>query len=143
MPLMTGVEFLQHLTNIFPDAKRVLLTNYADTEAIMMSINKVRIDYYLEKPWEPPEVNLYPPLNDLLDDWWACFKPPFEGVKVIGPRWSPRSHEITDFLSRNGISFQFLDIEVNAEAHTLLSSLIGSDSAASTATDPQALIHFP
>ncbi|MGA9941489.1 MAG: response regulator, partial [Nitrososphaeraceae archaeon] len=132
MPLMTGVEFLQHLTNIFPDAKRVLLTNYADTEAIMMSINKVRIDYYLEKPWEPPEVNLYPPLNDLLDDWWACFKPPFEGIKVIGPRWSPKSHEITDFLARNGITFQFLDIEVNTEAHTLLSSLIGSDTAAST-----------
>jgi thioredoxin reductase (NADPH) len=143
MPLMTGVEFLQHLTNIFPDAKRVLLTNYADREAIMMSINKVRIDYYLEKPWEPPEVNLYPPLNDLLDDWWACFKPPFEGIKVIGPRWSPRSHEITDFLARNGITFQFLDIEVNAEAHTLLSSLLGSDTAASTATDPQGLMHFP
>ena len=102
------------------------LTNYADTEAIMMSINKVRIDYYLEKPWDPPEVNLYPPLNDLLDDWWACFKPPFEGIKVIGPRWSPRSHEITDFLSRNGITFQFLDIEVNAEARyfTFLSNTI-------------------
>ena len=143
IPLMTGVEFLQNLTNIFPDAKRVLLTNYADREAIMMSINKVRIDYYLEKPWEPPEVNLYPPLNDLLDDWWACFKPPFEGIKIIGPRWSPKSHEITDFLARNGIPFQFLDIEVNAEAHSLLSSLIGSDSAAPTATDPQTLMHFP
>ena len=143
IPLMTGVEFLQNLTNIFPDAKRVLLTNYADREAIMLSINKVRIDYYLEKPWEPPEVNLYPPLNDLLDDWWACFKPPFEGIKVIGPRWSPKSHEITDFLARNGIPFQFLDIEVNAEAHSLLSSLIGSDSAAPTATDPQTLMHFP
>jgi len=142
MSLMTGVEFLQHLTNIYPDAKRVLLTNYADREAIMMSINKVRIDYYLEKPWEPPEVNLYPPLNDLLDDWWACFKPPFEGIKIIGPRWSPKSHEITDFLARNGITFQFLDIEVSAEAQGLLTSLSGSDTAASTATDPQTL-HFP
>jgi len=142
IPLMTGVEFLQQLTNIFPDAKHVLLTNYADREAIMMSINKVGIDYYLEKPWEPPEVNLYPPLNDLLDDWWACFKPPFEGIKIIGPRWSPKSHEITDFLARNGITFQFLDIEVSAEAQGLLTSLSGSDTAASTATDPQTL-HFP
>lgn len=141
MPHMTGVEFLQHLTDVFPDAKRVLLANFADREAIMMSINKVRIDYYLDKPWDPPEVNLYPPLNDLLDDWWACFKPPFEGIKVIGPRWSPRSHEITDFLSRNGIMFQFLDIEADPEARSLIASLLGSNRA--SPTSGHSLVHFP
>lgn len=144
MPGMTGVEFLQKVTGLFPDAKRVLLSNFADREAIMMSINKVRIDYYLDKPWDPPEVNLYPPLNDLLDDWWACFKPPFEGIKVIGPKWSPRSHEITDFLARNGIMFQAVDMEADSEARSLVSSLIGSDAAASAATgQTQALMHFP
>ena len=141
MPQMTGVEFLQHITDIFPDAKRVLLANFADREAIMMSINKVRIDYYLDKPWDPPEVNLYPPLNDLLDDWWTCFKPPFEGIKVIGPRWSPRSHEITDFLSRNGIMFQFLDMEADSEARSLIASLLGSNAASSTSG--HSLMHFP
>ena len=146
MPQMTGVEFLQHLTDVFPDAKCVLLANFADREAIMMSINKVRIDYYLDKPWDPPEVNLYPPLNDLLDDWWACFKPPFEGIKVIGPRWSPRSHEITDFLSRNGIMFQFLDMEADPEARSLIASLLGSNPASSTSgssTSGHSLMHFP
>jgi thioredoxin reductase (NADPH) len=69
MPQMTGVEFLQHLIEVFPEAKRVLLTAYADRDAVMMSINKVKIDYYLDKPWDPPEENLYPALNDLLDDW--------------------------------------------------------------------------
>jgi thioredoxin reductase (NADPH) len=141
MPQMTGVEFLQHLTDIFPDAKRVLLANFEDREAIMMSINKVRIDYYLDKPWDPPEVNLYPPLNDLLDDWWTGFKPPFEGIKVVGPRWSPRSHEITDFLSRNGIMFQFLDMEADPGARSLIASLLGSNRA--SPTSGHSLMHFP
>jgi thioredoxin reductase (NADPH) len=84
MPQMTGAEFLQLTMNVFPEARRVLLTAYGDKDAIMMSINKVKIDYYLMKPWDPPEEHLYPALNDLLDDWWASFRPPFEGVKVIG-----------------------------------------------------------
>ena len=102
MPQMTGVEFLGKTMDIFPDAKRVLLTDYGDTEAVMKSINKVNVDYYLMKPWHPPEVHLYPHLDDLLDDWWISFRPPFEGIKVIGLRWSPRSHEIKEFLARNG-----------------------------------------
>jgi thioredoxin reductase (NADPH) len=122
MPQMTGVEFLGKTMGIFPDAKRVLLTDYGDTEAVMKSINKVNVDYYLMKPWHPPEVHLYPHLNDLLDDWWISFRPPFEGIKVIGLRWSPRSHETKEFLARNGIPYQWLDIEDSKEARRLVSS---------------------
>ena len=121
MPLMTGVEFLEHTMNIFPEAKRMLLTTYEDTDAVITSINKVKIDYYLTKPWDPPEEHLYPVLNDLLDDWWASFRPPFEGIKVVGLKWSPRSHEIKDFLARNCISYQWLDIEGDEEARRLVS----------------------
>jgi hypothetical protein len=105
----------------FQKQKRVLLTDYADKDAIMMSINKIKIDYYLTKPWDPPEEHLYSALNDLLDDWWASFRPPFEGIKVIGLRWSPRSHEIKEFLARNSIPFQWLDIEGDEEARRLVS----------------------
>jgi thioredoxin reductase (NADPH) len=121
MPEMTGVEFLQHTMDVFPDAKFILLTQYRDTEAVMRSINKVRIDYYLTKPWDPPEEHLYPVLDDLLNDWWASCRPPFEGIKVIGVRWSPRSHEIKEFLARNGIPYQWLDIERDQEARSLVS----------------------
>ena len=105
MPHMTGVEFLEKAMEFYPDAKRVLLTAYADTDAAIRSINKARIDYYLMKPWDPPEENLYPVLSDLLDDWIASFRPPFEGIRVIGLRWSPKSHETRDFLARNGVLF--------------------------------------
>lgn len=121
MPLMTGVEFLEHTMNIFPETKRMLLTTYDDTDAVIKSINKVKIDYYLTKPWDPPEEHLYPVLNDVLDDWWSSFRPPFEGIKVVGPKWSPRSHEIKDFLARNCISYQWLDIEGDEEARRLVS----------------------
>jgi thioredoxin reductase (NADPH) len=122
MPQMTGIEFLAATMDIFPDAKRVLLTDYCDANAVMKSINnKVNIDYYLMKPWDPPEVHLYPPFNDLLDDWWASYRPPFEGIKVIGLRWSLRSHEIREFLARNGVPYRWLDIENTEEARHLLS----------------------
>jgi thioredoxin reductase (NADPH) len=111
MPQMSGVELLEQSIEIFPEAKRVLLTAYADTEAAIRSINKAKIDYYLMKPWDPPEEHLYPVLDDLLDDWWASFKPPYEGIKVIGMRWSPRSYEVKHFLARNGVPYQWLDIE--------------------------------
>jgi thioredoxin reductase (NADPH) len=111
MPQMSGVELLEQSIDIFPEAKRVLLTAYADTEAAIRSINKAKIDYYLMKPWDPPEEQLYPVLDDLLDDWWTSFKPPYEGIKVIGMRWSPRSYEVKHFLAGNGIPYQWLDIE--------------------------------
>jgi thioredoxin reductase (NADPH) len=121
MPDMKGVEFIQHTMNIFPEAKRILLTLYEESQAVITSINNVKIDYYLTKPWDPPEEHLYPVLDDLLDDWWASIRPPFEGIKVIGVRWSPRSHELKEFLARNGIPYQWLDIEGDQEARRLVS----------------------
>jgi thioredoxin reductase (NADPH) len=121
MPYMSGVVFLEQVMNIFPDAKRVLLTAYADTEAAIRSINKAKIDYYLMKPWDPPQEHLYPILDDLLDDWWASFKHPFEGIRVIGLRWSPKSYEVKYFLARNGIPYQWLDFEGDEEAQRLVS----------------------
>jgi thioredoxin reductase (NADPH) len=121
MPHMSGVAFLEEVMNIFPDAKRVLLTAYADTEAAIRSINKAKIDYYLMKPWDPPQEILYPILDDLLDDWWASFKHPFEGIRVVGLRWSPKSYEVKYFLARNGIPYQWLDLEADEEAQRLVS----------------------
>jgi thioredoxin reductase (NADPH) len=120
MPHMTGVEFLEKAMDIYPDAKRVLLTAYADTNAAIRSINKAKIDYYLMKPWDPPEENLYPVISDLLEEWMASFRPPFEGIRVIGLRWSPKSHETRNFLARNGIPFQWLDAESDKEATKLV-----------------------
>lgn len=120
MPQMTGVEFFEQTLGLFQKAKRVLLTAYADTEAAIRAINIVKIDYYLLKPWDPPEEKLYPVLSDLLDDWHASFRPAFEGIRVIGPRWSPRSHQTKDFLGRHQIPYQWLDIAENEEANRLV-----------------------
>jgi len=120
MPQMTGVEFLGAAQTLYPDARKVLLTAYADTEAAIASINKVGLDYYLMKPWDPPEVNLYPILDDLLGDWWATTPMPFEGIRVAGTLWSPASHNLKDFLSRNRIPYQWLDIEKDTEAGALV-----------------------
>ena len=105
---------------MFPAAKRALLTAYADTDAAIRAINSTQIDYYLLKPWDPPEERLYPVLDDLLDDWFADFRPPFEGIRVVGYRWSPQSHQVKDFLARNLIPYQWLDIELEPEAQTLV-----------------------
>ncbi len=123
MPKMTGVEFLEQARAIFPDARRALLTAYADTDAAIRAINTVRIDYYLLKPWDPPEERLYPVLDDLLDEWHARFRPPFEGIRVVGTRWSPQAHEAKEFLARNQIPYQWLDVETGAEATRLLEQL--------------------
>jgi thioredoxin reductase (NADPH) len=120
MPQMSGVEFLEKVSEIFPEAKRVLLTAYADTNAAIAAINTARLDYYLLKPWDPPQEKLYPALDDLLNDWQANFKPEFQGVKVISDRWSPQSHNIRDFLARNQIPYRWLDIETNSEAQKFL-----------------------
>ena len=121
MPQMSGVEFIEQAGEIFSQAKRVLLTAYADTEAAIRAINTAKLDYYLLKPWDPPEERLYPILNDLLEDWLASFSPQFDGIRVIGDRWSPRSHKIKDFLARNQIPYRWLDIEREEEAQKLLS----------------------
>lgn len=121
MPRMSGVEFLEQARALFPDAKRVLLTAYADTEAAIKAINTAKVDYYSLKPWDPPEENLYPVLDDLLSDWQANYRPPFEGIRVVGHRWSADSHALKDFLGRNGVPYQWLDIESTGdEARGLL-----------------------
>ncbi len=111
MPGLSGVEFLEQAAAHFPEAKRVLLTAYADTDAAIAAINQAGVDHYLLKPWDPPEENLYPVLDDLLEDWTASFPPVFEGIRVLGNRWSPESHNIKDFLARNHVPYQWLDIE--------------------------------
>src|SRR6266478_8372702 len=111
MPSVSGIEFLQQAVTFYPDAKRVLLTAYADTDAAIAAINEAGVNHYLLKPWDPPEENLYPILDDLLEDWQASFPPQFEGIRVLGNRWSPASHNIKDFLARNHVPYQWLDIE--------------------------------
>lgn len=125
MPSMTGVEFLEQAIELFPDVKRVLLTAYADTEAAIKAINDVDLDLYLMKPWDPPEERLYPELDDLLEDWQASYFPPFEGLRLIGHRWSAESYEFRDFLSRNLVPYQWLDIEEDSEARDLLAQIDG------------------
>lgn len=120
MPQMSGVEFLKKGLEMYPNAKRALLTAYADTDAAINAINKTQVDYYLMKPWDPPQEVLYPVIDDLLDDWMAHFSPPFEGIRVIGNRWSPNSHQIKDFLARNQVPYQWLDIELSEEAQKLV-----------------------
>src|SRR5260370_7491071 len=101
MPGMTGVDFLQQALTIYPDAKRVLLTAYADTEAAIRAINSAKIHYYLNKPWDPPEEKLYPVLDDLLETWKQGYKPPYEGIIVVGTRCSSPGHNIREILSGN------------------------------------------
>ena len=119
MPGMGGVDFLEQAIQIYPDCKRVLLTAYADTEAAIKAINTVKTDYYLLKPWDPPEEQLYPILDDLLDDWKANYRAPYEGVRVIGNRWSSDSHRVKDFLARNHVPYEWQDIEADGEACSL------------------------
>ena len=120
MPGMTGVDFLERARELYPDTRRVLLTAYADTEAAIKAINTARIHYYLNKPWDPPEEKLYPVLNDLLDDWKAGFRAPFEGLRVIGNRWSLEDHRIRNFLSRNYVPYRWLDVGGASEEATKL-----------------------
>jgi thioredoxin reductase (NADPH) len=111
MPEMSGVEFLNKAIAVYPEAKRVLLTAYADTDAAIQAINHARIQHYLLKPWDPPEDQLYPVLDDLLEDWQSGYRPVFDGVRVLGHRWSPRSYAIRDFLARNQVPYRWLDVE--------------------------------
>ena len=120
MPGMTGVDFLEHARDLYPEARRVLLTAYADTEAAIRAINSARIHYYLNKPWDPPEEKLYPVLSDLLEDWKGGYRPPFEGLRVLGNRWSLQDHVLRTFLSRNHVPYRWLDIAGNEEALKLL-----------------------
>jgi thioredoxin reductase (NADPH) len=123
MPGMSGTEFLTEAKAFYPQARKVLLTAYADTSAAIESINTIGLDYYLMKPWDPPEQHLYPVLDDLLSDWWVSVPIPFEGIRVVGTLWSATCHRAKDFLSRNRIPYQWLDVEQNEEAKTLIQTL--------------------
>jgi thioredoxin reductase (NADPH) len=125
MPRMSGVEFIEQANAIYPEAKRALLTAYTDTETAIDAINKARVDYYLMKPWDPPEENFYPVLNDLLDDWIATFRPPFEGIRVLGHRWSPQALEIKSFLAGNHVPYLWLDVELDNEASRMMEGAEG------------------
>jgi thioredoxin reductase (NADPH) len=123
MPDMEGTEFLTEAIKFYPDARKVLLTAYADTEAAITSINTIELDYYLLKPWDPPEENLYPILDDLLSDWLAVYSPPYDGIRVAGTLWSASSHHTKDFLARNRIPYQWLDVELDSEAQTMVEAV--------------------
>jgi thioredoxin reductase (NADPH) len=126
MPHMNGIQTLTEAMKLNPDAKRVLLTAYADTEAAIKAINDVQLHHYLLKPWDPPEQQLYPVLDDLLQEWLIRHKPPFEGVRVLGTRWSSKSYEMRDFLARNQVPYQWLDADAaerDAEVARLVESL--------------------
>lgn len=125
MPEMTGVDFLDIARTYYPHALKVLLTAYADTEAAIKGINTVGLDFYFMKPWDPPEEKLFPMLDDLLEDWWATVPVPYEGIRIAGTLWSAASHDTKDFLARNLIPYQWLDIEEDAEARALVEASVG------------------
>jgi thioredoxin reductase (NADPH) len=136
MPHMTGLEFLQEAITLFPDARRVLLTAYADTDAAITAINRVQVDHYLLKPWDPPEEKLYPVLADILDEWQFAHQPAFDGIRVVGHQWAPDSHRIKDFLTSNHVPYAWLDVLADQEARDLL--LTAEDPAA-----PLPMLFFP
>lgn len=128
MPEMEGIVFLEKTNEIFPDAKKVLLTAYSDIDAAIKAINNVKLDYYLLKPWHPPEEKLFPVLRDLLDDWHAIYKPEQDAIRIIGFQWSPGSHALKEFLSGNLVPYQWMDIEGNEEAEKYMLSTGASKS---------------
>jgi thioredoxin reductase (NADPH) len=123
MPNMTGIEFLEEALKLYPDTRKVLLTAYADTEVAIASINSIGLDYYLMKPWDPPEQHLYPVLDDLLSDWLATVPVPYDGIRVAGTQWSASSHHTKDFLARNQIPYQWLDIEKDTPAREMVEAV--------------------
>ncbi len=127
MPGMDGVTFLSRAVEDFPKAKRALITAYADTEAAINAINQSQVHYYLVKPWDPPEEKLFPVLDDMLEEWQASYRPGYGGLRIIGDRWSAGCHSVRDFLARNQVPYQFLDIESSEEARELGNSVDSSD----------------
>lgn len=123
MPAMTGTEVLAEVLKLHPDSKKVLLTAYADTDAAIASINEIGLDHYLMKPWDPPEQKLYPVLDDLLAEWSARARPPFEGIRLVGARWSPESFAAKEFLSSNQVPYQWIDVDQDGPMRELVSSL--------------------
>ena len=125
MPGMTGIELLRQALELQPDSKRILLTAYADTEVAIRAINEIELHHYILKPWDPPEERLYPVIDDLLTDWAAAYRPPFEGLKLLSGRWAPRGHDIRDFLTRNQVPYAWLDPETDEAGARLAASVEG------------------
>jgi thioredoxin reductase (NADPH) len=125
MPSMTGTELLSEVQKLHPDSRKVLLTAYADTEAAIASINDIGLDHYLLKPWDPPDQRLYPVLDDLLSTWTMHVRLPYEGIRVAGTRWSPQSYAVKEFLSRNQLPYQWIDIDQDASTRELVQNLGG------------------
>jgi len=129
MPGIQGTEVLAQSRDIYPLAKRVMLTAYSDIDAAINAINQAHLDHYLSKPWDPPEERLFPVVDDLLDTWQAEYLPEAKGLRLVGHQWSPKSHAIKDFLAGNLIPYRWLDVERNPETQSLL------DAAAITPAD--------
>ena len=127
MPEMTGTDLLREASKLYPDARKVLLTAYADTQAAIESINTIGLDHYLIKPWDPPDERLYPILDDLLSDWTAHVRLPFDGIRIAGARWSRQCHLTKEFLSRNRVPYQWIDIDKDKPTHELVSGLTSGD----------------
>jgi len=123
MPVMTGIEFLSQAIELQPDAKRMLLTAYADTDVAIQAINEIQLDHYILKPWDPPEERLYPITDDLLADWSANHRPPFEGLRLLAGRWAPSGHAIRDYLTRNQVPYQWVDPEEDDDGRRLSAGL--------------------
>jgi len=126
MPGMTGIELLREVRALHPEARKVLLTAYADTDVAISGINDIALDHYLMKPWDPPEQRLYPVLDDLLGEWRARARPTFDGIRILGSQWSPASFEAKEFLSRNRVPYAWVDLDTDATARALAESLVGS-----------------
>ncbi len=140
MPGLSGVAFIKEAMQVFPESKRALLTAYADTSAAISAINESHADYYLMKPWDPPEEKLYPVLDDLLSDWRAAYRPGYGGVRVVGHRWSAEAHRVKDFLARSQVPYEFLDVETSEEACRLAAQVNGQ---AEGEAAPLPLVLFP
>ena len=144
MPEMEGVALLEKAIKVFPTAKRVLLTAYSDTDAAIKAINDVQLDYYLMKPWDPPEEKLYPVINDLLEDWQSDYIPDFKGIKVVGYQFSPQSHLVKDYLASNLVPYKWFDIEKNPEAQDIINlNKIATDQLPLVVFDDGALLTQP
>lgn len=123
MPSMLGVDVLAKVREIYPIARRLLLTAYSDIEAAIRAINEAHLDHYLQKPWDPPEERLFPAIDDLLSSWQAEYRPELAGLRLIGYQWSPRSHEIKDFLASNLIPYRWLDVDRDPDAPGFLGAI--------------------
>jgi len=120
MPSMLGVDVLARCREIYPIAGRVLLTAYSDVKAAVRAINEAHLDHYLEKPWDPPEEHLFPAIDELLGSWQAEYRPELTGLRLLGHPWSPRSHEVKDFLASNLIPYRWLDVQRDPDARRLM-----------------------